>query len=124
MSKASHSHLVRVHGLSVKVLERKSDGTSIPNVPRWPLVWPQYKDPCEAASLRALSTFADIMVEELVEFGPLDVFLRNLTAPVSAQWKFTVAMQLASALSYLVSFNASPSLLVLLYWPDYIVVPN
>lgn len=44
------------------------------------------------------------MVEEFVEFGPLDVFLRNQKAPVSAQWKFIVAMQLASALSYLVSF--------------------
>lgn len=55
------------------------------------------------------------MVEEFVKFGPLDVFLQNLKAPVSAQWKFIVAMQLASALSYLVSFNASLSLLVLLY---------
>lgn len=41
MSKVSHSHLVRVHGLSVKVLERKS----ILNIPCWPLVWPQYKVP-------------------------------------------------------------------------------
>lgn len=44
------------------------------------------------------------MVEELVKFGPLDVFLRNEKAKVSARWKFTVAMQLASALSYLVGF--------------------
>lgn len=46
---------------------------------------------------------ADIMVEEFVEFGPLDVFLRRERALVTPQWKFTVAKQLASALSYLVS---------------------
>lgn len=44
------------------------------------------------------------MVEELVKFGPLDVLLQNEKASVSAQWKLIVAMQLASALSYLVSF--------------------
>uniref|UniRef100_A0A4W5Q4V4 Tyrosine-protein kinase n=1 Tax=Hucho hucho TaxID=62062 RepID=A0A4W5Q4V4_9TELE len=42
-----------------------------------------------------------IMVEEFVEFGPLDVFLRRERALVTPQWKFTVAKQLASALSYL-----------------------
>lgn len=31
MSQVSHSHLVRVHGLSVKVLERKSAKTSSPS---------------------------------------------------------------------------------------------
>lgn len=46
---------------------------------------------------------ADIMVEEFVEFGPLDVFLRRERALVTPQWKFIVAKQLASALSYLVS---------------------
>lgn len=76
---------------------------------------PIQSPPVKQASLRALSTFTDIMVEELVKFGPLDVFLRNQKAPVSAQWKFIVAMQLASALSYLVSFNASLCLIVLLY---------
>lgn len=44
------------------------------------------------------------MVEEFVKFGPLDVFIRKEKASVSAHWKFIVAMQLASALSYLVSF--------------------
>lgn len=43
------------------------------------------------------------MVEEYVEFGPLDVFLRKEKGRVTPQWKFTVAKQLASALSYLVS---------------------
>lgn len=76
---------------------------------------PIQSPPVKQASLRALSTFADIMVEEFVKFGPLDVFLRKQKAPVSAQWKFIVAMQLASALSYLVSFNASLCLIVLLY---------
>lgn len=46
------------------------------------------------------------MVEEYVEFGPLDVFLRKEKASVTPQWKFIVAKQLASALNYLVSLNA------------------
>ncbi|XP_040014930.1 non-receptor tyrosine-protein kinase TYK2 [Xiphias gladius] len=64
MSQVSHSHLVFVHGVSVKGSE-------------------------------------NIMVEEFVEFGPLDVFLRREKASVTPQWKFIVAKQLASALSYL-----------------------
>ncbi|XP_066449671.1 non-receptor tyrosine-protein kinase TYK2 isoform X1 [Eleutherodactylus coqui] len=43
----------------------------------------------------------NIMVEEFVEHGPLDVCLRKDKALISAGWKFTVARQLASALSYL-----------------------
>ncbi|XP_066529724.1 non-receptor tyrosine-protein kinase TYK2 [Hoplias malabaricus] len=43
----------------------------------------------------------NIMVEEFVEFGPLDVFLHKEKACVTPQWKFTVAKQLASALCYL-----------------------
>lgn len=54
-------------------------------------------------SLRLISTFADIMVEEFVKFGPLDVFLHKEKASISGRWKFIVAIQLASALSYLVS---------------------
>ncbi|XP_051994646.1 non-receptor tyrosine-protein kinase TYK2 [Xyrauchen texanus] len=43
----------------------------------------------------------NIMVEEYVEFGPLDVFLHKEKAHVTPQWKFIVAKQLASALCYL-----------------------
>ncbi|XP_062388819.1 non-receptor tyrosine-protein kinase TYK2 [Sardina pilchardus] len=43
----------------------------------------------------------NVMVEEFVEFGPLDNFLRKERGRLSPQWKFTVAKQLASALSYL-----------------------
>uniref|UniRef100_A0A8C1D3A7 Tyrosine-protein kinase n=1 Tax=Cyprinus carpio carpio TaxID=630221 RepID=A0A8C1D3A7_CYPCA len=43
----------------------------------------------------------NIMVEEFVEFGPLDVLLHREKAHVTPQWKFTVAKQLASALCYL-----------------------
>ncbi|KAM6957676.1 non-receptor tyrosine-protein kinase TYK2 [Aplochiton taeniatus] len=67
MSQVSHSHLVFVHGVSVK----------------------------------GSDTGSDIMVEEFVEFGPLDVFLHKEKAYVTPQWKFIVAKQLASALSYL-----------------------
>ncbi|TVK90657.1 Tyrosine-protein kinase JAK1 [Bagarius yarrelli] len=43
----------------------------------------------------------NIMVEEFVQFGPLDLFMRRQAAPLSTSWKFQVAKQLASALSYL-----------------------
>lgn len=46
--------------------------------------------------------FPDIMVEEFVEHGPLDVLLRKEKGRVTVSWKITVAKQLASALSYLV----------------------
>lgn len=46
---------------------------------------------------------ADIMVEEFVQLGPLDVFMSRQKSPLSIPWKFQVAKQLASALSYLVS---------------------
>lgn len=42
-----------------------------------------------------------------MEFGPLDVFLHKEKASVTPQWKFIVAKQLASALSYLVSPNTT-----------------
>ncbi|KAM4746907.1 non-receptor tyrosine-protein kinase TYK2 isoform 1-T2 [Rhinophrynus dorsalis] len=47
----------------------------------------------------------NIMVEEFVEHGPLDVCLRKDKMRISAGWKFTVARQLASALSYLEGKN-------------------
>ncbi|NXY79614.1 TYK2 kinase, partial [Glareola pratincola] len=43
----------------------------------------------------------NIMVEEFVEHGPLDVLLRKEKGRVTVGWKITVAKQLASALSYL-----------------------
>ncbi|XP_033820698.1 tyrosine-protein kinase JAK1 isoform X2 [Periophthalmus magnuspinnatus] len=42
----------------------------------------------------------NIMVEEFVQYGPLDLFMNN-HCPLSTTWKFQVAKQLASALSYL-----------------------
>ncbi|XP_070765517.1 tyrosine-protein kinase JAK1 isoform X1 [Enoplosus armatus] len=43
----------------------------------------------------------NIMVEEFVQLGPLDLFMRRQQSPLSTPWKFQVAKQLASALSYL-----------------------
>ncbi|XP_077475315.1 non-receptor tyrosine-protein kinase TYK2 [Stigmatopora argus] len=43
----------------------------------------------------------NIMVEEFMEFGPLDVFLRREKSKLTSWWKFLVAKQLASALNYL-----------------------
>ncbi|NWV54362.1 TYK2 kinase, partial [Daphoenositta chrysoptera] len=48
---------------------------------------------------------ADIMVEEFVEHGPLDVLLRKEKGRVSVGWKIAVAKQLGSALSYLEDKN-------------------
>jgi len=42
------------------------------------------------------------MVEEFVEFGPLDLFMHRKSEVLTTLWKFKVAKQLASALSYLV----------------------
>nr|XP_041567721.1 non-receptor tyrosine-protein kinase TYK2 isoform X1 [Taeniopygia guttata] len=47
----------------------------------------------------------NILVEEFVEHGPLDVLLRREKGRVSVGWKITVAKQLASALSYLEDKN-------------------
>ncbi|KAG2461780.1 tyrosine-protein kinase JAK1 [Polypterus senegalus] len=43
----------------------------------------------------------NIMVEEFVTFGPLDIFMRRKKKSLTTPWKFQVAKQLASALSYL-----------------------
>uniref|UniRef100_A0A665UP63 Tyrosine-protein kinase n=1 Tax=Echeneis naucrates TaxID=173247 RepID=A0A665UP63_ECHNA len=43
----------------------------------------------------------NIMVEEFVQLGPLDLFMRRQQSQLSTPWKFQVAKQLASALSYL-----------------------
>ncbi|OXB66636.1 hypothetical protein ASZ78_013895 [Callipepla squamata] len=43
----------------------------------------------------------NIMVEEFVEFGPLDLFMHRKSEYLTTPWKFNVAKQLASALSYL-----------------------
>ncbi|XP_062993931.1 tyrosine-protein kinase JAK1 isoform X3 [Elgaria multicarinata webbii] len=43
----------------------------------------------------------NIMVEEFVEFGPLDLFMHRKSDMLTTPWKFKVAKQLASALSYL-----------------------
>lgn len=51
----------------------------------------------------AVLVFVDIMVEEFVEGGPLDLFMHRKSDVLTTPWKFKVAKQLASALSYLVS---------------------
>ncbi|KAI1236905.1 hypothetical protein IHE44_0015163 [Lamprotornis superbus] len=43
----------------------------------------------------------NIMVEEFVECGPLDLFMHKKSEVLTTPWKFKVAKQLASALSYL-----------------------
>ncbi|XP_052403798.1 tyrosine-protein kinase JAK1 [Carassius gibelio] len=42
-----------------------------------------------------------IMVEEFVQHGPLDLFMRNHRSQLTPSWKFQVAEQLSSVLSYL-----------------------
>ncbi|XP_018418597.1 PREDICTED: tyrosine-protein kinase JAK1 [Nanorana parkeri] len=43
----------------------------------------------------------NIMVEEFVDFGPLDLFMHRRSDCLTTPWKFQVAKQLAGALSYL-----------------------
>ncbi|KAH0618534.1 hypothetical protein JD844_017835 [Phrynosoma platyrhinos] len=50
-------------------------------------------------------SLVDIMVEEYVEFGPLDLFMHRKSDLLTTPWKFKVAKQLASALSYLVGLR-------------------
>lgn len=58
-----------------------------------------------------LSLSVDIMVEELVQYGPLDLFMRRQSIPLSTAWKFQVAKQLAGALSYLVKKQSQQQML-------------
>lgn len=46
----------------------------------------------------------DIMVQEFVEFGALDLYLKRGRS-VSVSWKLDVAKQLASVLAFLVSWG-------------------
>lgn len=144
MSQVSHSHLVFVHGVSVKGSESKNNNTthlhkltctsSFATFPAPHMfivkfiimahtVNAKLKMVCSVLKnvtflyfihsftidliSQTFLLFIEIMVEEFVEFGPLDVFLRKEKASVTPQWKFIVAKQLASALRYLVSSNIS-----------------
>lgn len=55
-----------------------------------------------------------IMVEEFVQRGPLDLFMRNHRSHLTPSWKFQVAEQLSSVLSYLVQ---NLSLNLTLFYP-------
>jgi hypothetical protein len=57
---------------------------------------------CVCGALTVPLSPPDIMVEEFVQFGPLDLLMRRQHSPLGTPWKFQVAKQLASALSYLV----------------------
>lgn len=76
-------------------------------------VWLRSQVPCQVTRLAkallpsALVCVTDIMVEEYVQHGPLDVFMRRQQSPLTTPWKFQVAKQLAAALSYLVRANGS-----------------
>ena len=56
----------------------------------------------------AVFVVTDIMVEEFVEGGPLDLFMHRKSDVLTTPWKFKVAKQLASALRYLVSTFRCP----------------
>ncbi|XP_063075742.1 tyrosine-protein kinase JAK1-like [Engraulis encrasicolus] len=42
-----------------------------------------------------------LMVEEFLQYGPVDIFMSKNSSSLTPDWKFQVAKQLASALSYL-----------------------
>ncbi len=58
---------------------------------------------CEYSHVSKVSSSdpADIMVQELVKHGALDLYLKKSTS-VSVSWKLDVAKQLACALNFLV----------------------
>ncbi|KAK2087340.1 Non-receptor tyrosine-protein kinase tyk2 [Saguinus oedipus] len=75
-------------------------------VPPWPLPpAPTIQRAGAGRSSQSSCVFADIMVTEYVEHGPLDVWLRRERGCVPMAWKMVVAQQLASALSYLENKN-------------------
>lgn len=94
MRQVSHKHIALLYGVCVRHLESKFTLRAM---------WVQlcsrqgclFFDTC-------LFVSQDIMVEEFVQLGPLDLFMRRQQSPLSTPWKFQVAKQLASALSYLV----------------------
>ncbi|NWI39588.1 TYK2 kinase, partial [Picathartes gymnocephalus] len=93
MSQVSHVHLAFVHGVCVRGSESESGTFPAPFPAQIPRDHPGF------------FPSADIMVEEFVEHGPLDVLLRKERGRVSVGWKITVAKQLGSALSYLEDKN-------------------
>lgn len=56
-----------------------------------------------AVSAHGLWCVPDIMVQEFVEYGALDLYLKRGRS-VSVSWKLDVAKQLASVLTFLVSW--------------------
>lgn len=96
MRQVSHKHIVLLYGVCVH--HQESEWT----LDFWFEVLREHPRLANAALPSALVCITDIMVEEYVQHGPLDVFMRRQQSPLTTPWKFQVAKQLAAALSYLV----------------------
>lgn len=93
MRQVSHKHIVLLYGVCVHHQESKY----MLNI--WLVKTCQI---FETVMFHVCLCATDIMVEEFVQLGPLDVFMRRQKSPLTTPWKFQVAKQLAAALSYLV----------------------
>lgn len=93
MRQVSHKHIVLLYGVCVHHQESKY----MLNI--WLVKTCQI---FETVMFHLCLCATDIMVEEFVQLGPLDVFMRRQKSPLTTPWKFQVAKQLAAALSYLV----------------------
>lgn len=98
MRQVSHKHIVLLYGVCVRQQESKC--TLIAVCVHIHVSWGLSFNILDAVVIALCST--DIMVEECVQLGPLDLFMRRQKDPLSTPWKFQVAKQLAAALSYLV----------------------
>uniref|UniRef100_A0A3P8XKU1 Tyrosine-protein kinase n=1 Tax=Esox lucius TaxID=8010 RepID=A0A3P8XKU1_ESOLU len=113
MREVSHQHIALLHGVWVRNQDCKSS-LAPPSVLTFKLspdlslmTEPSVLLACCSYCLSgpsfplALCASTDILVEEHVRLGPLDVFMRQHRLQLSTSWKFEVAQQLTSALSYL-----------------------
>lgn len=96
MRQVSHKHIVLLYGVCVH--QQESECTSSFSG----LGWGWGLRLLNTVFPSALLSVTDIMVEEYVQYGPLDVFMSRQQSPLTTPWKFQVAKQLAAALSYLV----------------------
>ncbi|KFO23194.1 Tyrosine-protein kinase JAK1 [Fukomys damarensis] len=108
MRQVSHKHIVYLYGVCVRDVETWQEllasgraqghlfvASSVPELGGGSRCLRAHGQKPRAASA------ADIMVEEFVEGGPLDLFMHRKSDVLTTPWKFKVAKQLASALSYL-----------------------
>lgn len=124
MSQLSHKHLTFTYGICVCGEESKcvscfSQGYYTRNLSSCPLLallyyplsticlltsfnWSSSNWLSDSRSLTCVIAVTDIMVQEYVKFGSLDIYLKKNKNSISILWKLEVAKQLAWAMHFLV----------------------